>query len=181
MESNPRDMQVYLLRHGIAEESRAAKADADRELTADGRRKLKDTLRAVAAAEVKPTLVLTSPLVRAAQTAEIAAAILNYKQEILRTKALLPASSPEQVWEEVRVHREEAELMLVGHDPLFTRLAGYLLGVPELHVDFKKGAILRVDFDSFGPQPKGLLRWFLVSKLTTQSTRRQIKNTASGQ
>ena len=51
--------------------------------------------------------------------------------------------------------------MLVGHDPLFTRLAGYLLGAPELQIDFKKGAILRVDFDGFGPQPRGMLRWFL--------------------
>jgi phosphohistidine phosphatase len=174
-------MQVYLLRHGIAEESRAAKADGDRELTPDGRRKLKDTLRAAAAAEVKPTLVLTSPLVRAIQTADIASSVLNYKQEILRTKALLPGSIPEQVWDEIRVHREEAELLLVGHDPLFTRLAGYLLGAPELHVDFKKGAIMRVDFDHFGPQPKGLLRWFLVSKLAARNGRGPIKNTAPRQ
>ena len=174
-------MQVYLLRHGIAEESRAAKADANRELTPDGRRKLKDTLRVAASAEMKPTLVLTSPLVRAVQTAEIASSILSYKQEILRTKALLPGSSPEQVWEEVRVHREEAELLLVGHDPLFTRLAGYLLGAPELHIDFKKGAILRVDFDSFSSQPRGLLRWFLVSKLAVQNTHRPAKTTASRQ
>jgi phosphohistidine phosphatase len=174
-------MQVYLLRHGIAEESRSTKADANRELTPDGRRKLKDTLRAAAAADVRPTLVLTSPLVRAIQTAEIASSVLNYKQEILRTKALLPGSSPEQVWEEVRVHREEAELMLVGHDPLFTRLTGYLLGTPELHVDFKKGAILRIDFDNFGPRPKGLLRWFLVSKLAAQNAHRPTKSTAPQQ
>jgi phosphohistidine phosphatase len=174
-------MQVYLLRHGIAEDSRAAKGDADRELTPDGRRKLKDTLRIADAAEVKPTLILTSPLVRAVQTAELAGTVLSYKQEILRTKALLPGSSPEQVWDEVRVHREEAGLMLVGHDPLFTRLTGYLLGAPELQVDFKKGAILRVDFDNFGPRPKGLLRWFLVSKLATPNAHRPIKNTAPRQ
>lgn len=171
-------MQVYLLRHGIAEESRAAKADAERELTPDGRRKLKDTLSAAAAAEVRPTLVLTSPLVRAIQTAEIASTVLGYKEKILRTKALLPGSTPEQVWEEIRVHREEAELMLVGHDPLFTRLAGYLLGAPELNIDFKKGAVLRVDFDSFGAQPRGVLRWFLVAKLATPAGRRSVKNTA---
>jgi phosphohistidine phosphatase len=158
-------MQVYLLRHGIAEENRAGKSDADRQLTAEGRRKLSDTLQTVAEADAKPSLILTSPLLRAAQTAEIAASVLHCKSEPLQTKALLPSSSPEQVWNEVRIHKDESELMLVGHDPLFTQLAGNLLGVPELQIDFKKGAVLRLDFESFGARPKGLLKWFLVPKL----------------
>lgn len=160
-------MQVYLLRHGIAEDNHAGKGDADRELTVEGRRKLRETLRTVAEADAKPSLILTSPLLRAIQTAEIARSVLRHKGEPLQTKALLPSTSPEQVWDEIRVHKDEPELMLVGHDPLFTHLAGYLLGFPELHIDFKKGAILRVDFESFGPRPKGVLRWFLVSKLAT--------------
>ncbi len=158
-------MQVYLLRHGIAEEDRIGKSDADRELTPEGRRKLRETFRVAAQAEIKPTLILTSPLVRAVQTAEIAAETFRYRNEMLRTKALLPGSAVEQVWDEIRVHRDENELLLVGHDPLFTSLAGYLLGAPDLQIDFKKGAILRVDFDGFGPQPRGMLRWFLISKL----------------
>jgi phosphohistidine phosphatase len=158
-------MQVYLLRHGIAEENRAGKSDADRELTAEGRRKLRETVRNVAGAEAKPSLILTSPLLRAVQTAEIAKSALRSKATLLRTKALLPSANPEQVWDEIRVHKDEPELMLVGHDPLFTSLAGYLLGFPGLNIDFKKGAILRVDFESFGPKPRGILRWFLVAKL----------------
>ena len=158
-------MQVYLLRHGIAEENRAGKPDADRQLTAEGRRKLRDTLRTVAEADVKPSLILTSSLLRAVQTAEIAASALHYTDESLQTKALLPSSSPEQVWNEIRVHKDESELMLVGHDPLFTQLVGYLLGVPELQIDLKKGAIVRLDFESFGARPKGLLKWFIVPKL----------------
>ena len=168
-ESLQKRMQVYLLRHGIAEEGRIGKSDADRELTPEGRRKLRDTIRAAALADVHPTLILTSPLTRATQTAQIAADILHYKHETLRTKALLPGSHVEQVWDEIRIHRDEAELLLVGHDPLFTQLSGYLLGTPELRIDFKKGAILRVDFDGFGARPRGILRWFLTSKLTHTS------------
>ena len=164
-------MQVYLLRHGIAEEGSPGQSDGDRELTPEGRRKLRETLRTATHADVKPTLILSSPLVRALQTAEIARDILHAKGEVLRTKALLPSSTPEQVWEEIRVHKDENELMLVGHDPLFTSLAGYLLGAPDLQVDFKKGALMRVDFENFGPHPRGVLRWFLISKLAAETVR----------
>lgn len=163
----PKHMQVYLLRHGIAEEARPGKSDADRELTAEGRGKLRDTLRVAANTAAQPSLILSSPLVRALQTAQLAARHLHYKGEILQTNVLSPNSHVDRVWDEIRVHHDERELMLVGHDPLFTNLAGYLLGVPELQIDFKKGAILRIDIESFGPQPSGILRWFLTSKLAS--------------
>jgi phosphohistidine phosphatase len=159
-------MQVYLLRHGIAEDARAGQSDCDRALTPEGRRKLKQVLEAASDAEVKPTLILSSPLKRAIQTAEIAAESLGYKGELLHTGALKPGSTPEQVWDEIRVHRDEAALLLVGHNPLFDGLSGYLLGQPELKVSFKKGAILRLDVESFGVRPKGVLRWYLTPKLT---------------
>lgn len=159
-------MQVYLLRHGIAEEAPAGKSDADRALTPEGRRKLKQVLEAAAEAEVKPSLILTSPLKRAIQTAQIAATVLRYSGDIVDTTALRPGSTPEQAWDEIRLHRGEAALMLVGHNPLFDTLGGYLLGQPELQIQFKKGAILRVDMESFGAKPKGVLRWYLTPKLT---------------
>jgi phosphohistidine phosphatase len=163
-------MQVYLLRHGIAEEGGPGRSDADRELTAEGRRRLRDTLRTAAVADVKPSLIISSPLVRAVQTAEIAAHVLHCKEPVLQSKVLLPSARPEQVWDEIRVHHDENELMLVGHDPLFSQLAGYLLHAPELQVDFKKGAILRLDFEMTGSRPKGILRWFLTAKLAGKAS-----------
>ncbi len=162
-------MQVYLLRHGIAQEGGPSVDDAGRELTAEGRRKLRQILSAVAEAGVAPNLILSSPLKRAIQTADIAGELLKYKNQVLRTKALSPGSSVEQVWQELRVHRDEASVMLVGHNPLFAELAGYLLGCREVQIDFKKGAILRVDLEQFPPQPKGILRWYLTAKLATNS------------
>lgn len=158
-------MQVYLLRHGVAEKDRPGLSDADRGLTQDGRRKLRQVLKAAEKAQVQPTLILSSPLKRALQTAEIAQEVLGYKNGILRTKALQPASSVEQVWEEIRVHRDEPALMLVGHNPLFAELSGYLLGSSEMQLDFKKGALLRIDFEEFRPHPKGVLRWYLTAKV----------------
>jgi phosphohistidine phosphatase len=159
-------MHVYLLRHGIAEDERPGVGDADRALTLDGRRKLRHVLKSVAEAGSKPSLILSSPFKRAIQTAEVAATTLGYTGEILRTKMLVPGGSPEHVWEEIRAHRAEEGVMLVGHNPLFDALGPYLLGASSLQMDFKKGAILRVDIESFGAQPRGILRWYLIAKLS---------------
>lgn len=158
-------MQVYLLRHGIAEEGSAGSSDGDRELTAEGRKKLRQVLEAASDSGVSPSLILSSPLKRAMQTAEIARHILGYKQEILQTKALSTGSSVEQVWDEIRVHRDEASILMVGHNPLFSDLAGYLIGSKTAQIHFKKGALMRIDLTGFLSQPKGTLRWYLTPKL----------------
>jgi phosphohistidine phosphatase len=158
-------MQVYLLRHGIAEDGHSGLADADRALTPDGRKKLRQVLQTATKAGVEPALILSSPLKRALQTAGIARRVLGYKGEIMQTKSLAPGANVEQVWEEIRTHRDQDSLLLTGHNPLFGHLAGYLLGHPDLKMDFKKGALLRVDIESFGAEPRGVLRWCLTAKL----------------
>ncbi len=57
--------------------------------------------------------------------------------------------------------------MLVGHNPLFERLPGYLLNASNLQVDFKKGAIMRIDFDHFTAKPKGVLKWYFTARLAS--------------
>lgn len=158
-------MQVHLVRHGIAEGGHPGLSDAERALTQQGRRKLRAIFEAAAQAGVRPSLILASPLKRAVETADIAHRVLGYKHELIKTKALAPHSAPELVWNEIRDHRNESSIMLVGHNPLFAFLAGFLLGCPELQIDLKKGSIFRVDFDSIGSQPKGVLRWYLIPKL----------------
>ena len=160
-------MEIYILRHGIAEDAPAGQPDAERALTSDGRKKLRSVLRAAASAGVAPSLILTSPFKRALQTAQLAAEILEYKGELLRTKALEPSSAPKSVWEEIRVHKDEAQILLAGHEPLFSRLTAYLLGSPNLQVDFKKGAICCIELDRFPAEPHGVLRWMLTPKLAS--------------
>jgi len=161
-------MEIYILRHGVAEDGQPGQPDAERALTPDGRKKLRNVLRTAAAAGVAPSLILTSPYKRALQTAQLAAEILEYKGELLRTKALEPAAAPKTVWDEIRVHKDQAQILLAGHEPLFSRLTAYLLGSPNLQVDFKKGAIACVEVERFGAEPHGVLRWMLTSKLSAQ-------------
>ena len=158
-------MHVYLLRHGIAEDGHAGSPDADRALTTEGRKKLRQVLQTAAKAGVQPALIISSPYKRAMQTAEIARRALGYHGEILQSKSLTPASSVEQAWEEIRLQRSADSLLLVGHNPLFEHLSGYLLGHANLKMDFKKGAMLRVDLESLGNTPRGVLRWCLTPRL----------------
>jgi phosphohistidine phosphatase len=158
-------MELYILRHGIAEDASSTGRDEDRKLTTDGRKKLREVLKAASRAGVQPSLVLTSPYVRALETSRIAAEELAYSGDLIKTAALTPDGRPEDIWTEVRTHREAPQLLLSSHNPLCATLAGYLLASPNLRVDFKKGAVLRIDFDHFGAQPQGVLRWMLVPRL----------------
>jgi phosphohistidine phosphatase len=158
-------MEIYILRHGIAEDAPAGQPDSERALTSDGRKKLRNVLRVAASAGVAPSLIMSSPYKRALQTAQLAAEILEYQGDLLRTKTLEPNSAPKAVWDEIRVHKDEARILLVGHEPLFSRLMAYLLGSPDLQVDFKKGAIACIELDHFPAEPHGVLRWMLTSRL----------------
>jgi len=158
-------MDIYLLRHGIAEDGHAGQPDSDRALTAEGKKKLRGVLRAALAAGVRPSLIMTSPYKRALQTAQLAAEILEYGGELVRTRTLEPGSQPQAVWDELRVHKDEPQILLAGHEPLFSALTAYLLGSSDLQIDFKKGGLLCLEVDRFTSAPRGVLKWYLTAKL----------------
>lgn len=154
-------MTIYLLRHGIAEDQNSSGKDSDRELTEDGRKELKRTLKVAANADVKPALILTSPYVRACDTAALAKKALGTKEDLLETKTLVPDGKPQLVWAEMCDHRKEKSLMLVSHNPLIEQLVCFLLDTPTLRFDFKKGVIVALELENFRGQPDGVLRWVL--------------------
>ena len=160
-------MEIYILRHGIAENARAGMTDGDRALTAEGEQKLREVLRSARKAKAEPALILTSPLRRAVETAEIAADVLGTSKKPVRTDALAPDSSPQEIWQEIQAHRSAGALLLAGHEPLLSQCLGYMLGCSSLEVDFKKGALARIDIDHFTGEPHGVLKWFLVPKLVS--------------
>ncbi len=162
-------MQIYLLRHGIAEDGHPGMPDRDRELTPEGRKRLREVLRAVKGADVSPDILLASPYKRAMQTASVAAEALGYAGTVVTSNALVPDSSADAVWGEIRVYRGARQILLASHEPLMSATFAYLLGCPHLLVDFKKAAIARVDVDRFGPAPQGVLRWFMTPKLAGNS------------
>jgi phosphohistidine phosphatase len=158
-------MRIYILRHGIAEEASAHTPDFKRELTDEGRRKLGGVLRLARRAGVQPELVLSSPLVRAVQTAGMAREVLQVDAAIHETRTLVPEGSPRNVWEELRGMRNLEAVLLAGHEPLLSILTAYLLGSPELQVQMAKAAMVCIEMDQFRGEPHGTLRWMVTPKL----------------
>ncbi len=155
-------MQIYLLRHGIAEDARAGQPDSERALTNDGRDKLRRVLKRARTAELDPSVILTSPYRRAVETAGVAAEVLGYKSEPVRTSSLAPEASPFDAWEEIRDRKDERSILLASHEPLMSSLVAFLLDSPAMMVDMKKAALVRIDCDRIGPKPRGILKWMLT-------------------
>jgi phosphohistidine phosphatase len=162
-------MQIYLLRHAIAEDPRAGLRDPDRRITREGFDRLGRVLAVARRAGVAPSLIASSPYRRAVETARAAAKELRYGGEILAWRSLTPESSPEAVWDDIRAHGAGVEqLLLAGHEPLFSALAAFLLGEPSLSIDFKKAGLLRVDLPRLAARPRGILEWYLTPKLAAE-------------
>lgn len=157
-------MEIYLLRHGIAELRQAPRPDAQRALTEDGKVKLRKVLARAKKAGVAPSLILTSSYARAVQTAELAAEVLAYQGQIVKTPALLPGGSPTAVWTEIRSRPNERAILLSGHEPLLSAAAAHLLNAPTLKIDLKKGALIRIDLQRVTSEPQGVLKWLLTPK-----------------
>jgi len=155
-------MQIYILRHGIADDPKPGRPDAERALTDEGREKLRRVLKRARAAGVAPSAMRSSPYRRAVETAEVAAKELDYAGTVEKTRALIPEASPSEIWNELRELKNEPAVLLASHEPLTGRLAAYLLGASSLEVDVKKGALIRIDCDKLGPEPRGVLKWMIT-------------------
>ncbi len=163
-------MEIYILRHGIAEERRTGRTDSTRKLTGAGKVKLRQVLETARAAGVRPSLILTSPYVRAVETAELAATILRCADPIVHTDALLPSSTPQAVWRVIREQAGQTAVLLAGHEPLLSEAASFLLGASWALMDLKKGALLRIDLTRLDEEPRGVLQWLLTAKLACPSS-----------
>ena len=74
-----------------------------------------------------------------------------------------PDAQPDALWKELH-KRKPGAVVLVGHEPHLSHLVAYLLGV-SVTVDFKKGALIRIDVDAERRSPRGVLKWMLTPKL----------------
>src|SRR5437763_1560333 len=128
-------MELYVFRHGIAEDRQAGRPDADRQLTDEGRKKTAGVIRKARDAGVEPSLILTSPYARALETARIAAEGFGYKGQIVRAGVLEPGGTPEAVWNELLGYRDEPAVLIAGHEPLLSHLMSYLLASPALRIE----------------------------------------------
>jgi phosphohistidine phosphatase len=152
---------IYLVRHGVAaEQGPDYPNDDDRPLTGDGIERMR--VQAVGLRELRVQLdrVLTSPLVRAAQTAEILASELGCTAPLVTVDALGPGGRYDAVMAALGRLGSDRSVALVGHMPSIGEIAARLIGARE-PLAFKKGATCCIEVDGLPPTGRGQLAWFL--------------------
>jgi phosphohistidine phosphatase len=139
-------MELHFLRHGKAVDAGEPDApdDFSRYLTKCGVEELEVEAAALRRLDVNPDLIATSPLVRARQTAEIVARVLGRKKILVVTDLLRPGCTLDRLRQLVDQHRPSDSVMLVGHEPDFSRLVGELIGPSGAAVEVKKAALATV-------------------------------------
>jgi len=154
-------MQLYFLRHGEADWPHWTRSDDERPLTDFGKKEARQVAKFLGSLKVKPNLILTSPLPRASQTAEVAAEQL--KTKLRQDEALEPGFGIDELRTLLKRHGSKV-LMLVGHEPDFTSVISALTGAS---LKLSKAGVALVDFDP--ETEKGRLLWLFPPKVARKA------------
>ncbi len=157
-------MIVYFFRHASAGHHKVSpKQDEKRPIDEIGERQSREMGRALAALKVELDAIVSSPLTRALQTAELAAKEFSHKDKIVIDEAMRPEASYDQFQDLLAQYGKNKAIMVVGHNPSITEfLMNLLAGSQECQcIEFKKGALAKVEIDG----GKAVLKWMLTPKL----------------
>ncbi len=166
-------MQLFIVRHGLAIDREDPKCppDPERYLTEEGVRKTKEVARGVVALGITADLLLSSPYVRAVQTAEIFAEVLEYpKQKIRRSDLLLPGAEPSLFFRELARDKKSSAVFCFGHAPHLDDLIATALGSKHHVTSLKKAGAALIELRRLSP-PSGQLVWLAPPKLLRRAGR----------
>jgi len=147
-------MLLYLLRHADADTP--APSDDARTLSEKGQGQAQKVARFCEAHDMQLSLVLSSPVRRAHETAQIVCATL--RSELVIARWLACGMHPDEALEELRAYRGQSSVMLVGHEPDFSQLAAHLLGLPTNNaIHIRKASLTLLEVDVFRAGAASLL------------------------
>jgi phosphohistidine phosphatase len=164
-------MRLYVVRHAIASpHGTPGVKDDDRALTEEGVQKMREAAAGLRALDYVPEAILSSPLLRARQTAELLLEIFGKGIEFKTTPSLAPSGSRQDLYREIALYDKKMKsLMLVGHQPSLGEIAGEISwGSTDHYVELRKGGTCAIDLESVRGIPKGKL----VSLLTPSILRK---------
>jgi phosphohistidine phosphatase len=166
-------MNLFIMRHGIAVDRDPVSFpdDSRRPLTLKGEDRVRLIADAMRALELSFDHILSSPHLRASQTAEIAANALGAKEDLEFTDALVPEGDPKALIRVVNQLKPAPEnVLLVGHEPFLSQLISVLIaGHPDAAIDLKKGGLARLEIAGSLRHGKcGELAWLLAPKQLAQ-------------
>ena len=154
-------MLLYLLRHADADTK--ALSDEARALSEKGKAQAEQVARFCEAHEMQLSVVLTSPVRRAQETAAVVAE--KMRAELIIVPWLACGMNSQAALEELRAYRSQGSVMLVGHEPDFSQLAAHLLGLPtNTAINVRKASLTLIDLGFFRAGA-GCLQFSLPCKL----------------
>ncbi len=159
-------VKLIIVRHAEAVERSPDITEQERYLTPEGRAFFRKTAETMKDKGIGPDLILTSPLIRAVQTADILAETISYGGRLIVTDDLSPGFGMGELRQLLETYKEAKEIVIVGHEPDLGGVVASLLSLPE-GLAFKKGAAvkLRINAEDLG-QP-AVFKWFACGgKLT---------------
>jgi phosphohistidine phosphatase len=160
--------QIYIMRHGIAQErgGQDASDDAQRKLTPEGREKTREIAKGLKRVGFAVDWIVTSPLVRALETAEIVRDTLKLDAPFEHCDALRPGLNAAELMKFLSKRPERKRVLLVGHEPDLGFLAASLLGAgDETNLAFKKGGCCLIAVEQLPPRSPGELVWWLAPRV----------------
>jgi phosphohistidine phosphatase len=155
-------MVVYVVRHAEAVEGSDSLQDGWRYLTEKGRTTAEKIASAIVKLGPKPRLTITSPLMRAVQTAEIAATKACRKNVVVASHLLLPDADVSELAVYVRECGDAKRIMLVGHEPQLGALVATLLGRPDVEISLRKGSCVALELDGDRQDKPATFLWYLT-------------------
>lgn len=160
-------LNLFVLRHGEAGAPlEAPEKDSERALTADGRREIGEVADFLAMQKIEFKLIATSPLKRAAETAEIVARKLRKLNAQVQWEELKPTADSNGLYEKLSKLGLKQQVLVVGHEPNLSGIIGEITGGKEsVNLVLKKGGLAKVRINGFKPTISGELRWLLTPKL----------------
>lgn len=162
-------MNLYIIRHAIAvdEVTSDAASDSERPLTDKGRKKMRQIAKALRHLGVEFDLILSSPYVRARETAEILADVFKKKNKIVFSAHLIPEGNPELVIGEINEKHSVDSLAIVGHEPHLSALIGLLTSEgSKIEITLKKGGVCHLSADDLHHQDhRATLEWLLTPRI----------------
>jgi phosphohistidine phosphatase len=154
-------MNLYLIRHALAVEE--YEDDSQRPLTDKGKKKMRSIAKGLRALGVEFDLILSSPYVRAVETAEILADVLKVKKDVQFSENLVPSGSPEALIAELNEKYKADSIALVGHEPFLSALIGLLVAdTTNVDITLKKGGVCSLSADDLHHTRKASMDWLLT-------------------
>ncbi len=160
--------QFYIIRHGIAVErgTPGISDDSKRALTPEGKKKMAEIAQGLVRLGVSLDWIVSSPLVRAVETAKIVAETMNSNVPLDICDDLRPGGAAEALIAYLAKHANRKSILVVGHEPDLSELAGRLIGAGHrAHLALKKGGCCLIEFTEFPPKSPGKLIWWLTPRV----------------